>query len=118
MTGMGNDLVKGITKKSLFILLPIALLSAFIDWRMLPAGIILGGVLCLVNLRGLAWGIEALIKGARPKAGVIFFSLLRLFFLFSIIFLVVKFNLVNIFGLVIGFTVVFAMIIIEGLRQR
>ena len=52
----------------------------------------------------------------RATGKMIFFSIFRLIFLFVIISVLVYLKLVNIFGILIGFTVIFTLLIIEGLK--
>ncbi len=110
------DLIKRIYKKSFLVLIPLALLSALIEWKRLPVSIIIGGALGFANIKGLAWGVRGLMGTGRVTAGMIIFSMLRLFFLFVIILLLVYLRLVNVFGILAGFTVIFALLIVEGLR--
>ncbi|MEW6215173.1 MAG: ATP synthase subunit I [Nitrospirota bacterium] len=111
-----NLLIKRIYKQAIIILLPISIISAFIEWKRLPISILIGGTLGLANLRGLARGVEGLIRTQRPTAAIIFFSLLRLSILAFILIILIIYKLINIFGVLIGFTVVFIVILIEGLK--
>jgi hypothetical protein len=47
---------------------------------------------------------------------MVFFSQFRLFMLFLILAVLIYLKLVNVFGILIGFTVVFALLMIEGYR--
>jgi hypothetical protein len=109
-------LVKRIYKQSLFILLPICIIAAFIEWKKLPVSIFIGGTLGLANLRGLAKGVHGLITTQKPTAGIIFFSLLRLTMIAFILTVLIIYKLINIFGVLIGFTIVFIVILKEGLK--
>jgi hypothetical protein len=110
------DLIKKIARKSVIVLVPVALLSAFIEWRKLPFSIIVGGILGLANIKGLAWGVEGLFGSNKSTGKMLFFSMFRLFMLFLILSILVYLKLVNIFGILIGFTVIFALMIIEGYK--
>ncbi len=103
-------------KHTLIILVPLSLLSALIEPFKLPLGIFLGGVFGLVNLKGMKRGLEGLLGTYRPAGKLVFLSLFRLFVLFAAITLLAMTRTVNLFGLLIGFTVVFAVLIKEGLR--
>ncbi len=109
-------LVKKVYKQGILILLLLALLSAFIEWKKLPLSILVGGILGLANLRGLVRGVTGLIGTHNPTGKLVFFSIFRLFILASILTILVALKLVNIFGILIGFTVVFIVIIKEGLK--
>lgn len=110
------DLVKRVFKRSLLLLIPIALLSALIEWKKLPASILVGGGLALLNIKGLAWGVEGLLGTHKATAKMVFFSQFRLLMLFLILAVLIYLKLVNVFGILIGFTVVFALLMIEGYR--
>ncbi len=110
------ELIKRINKKAFIVLAVCAAASGFVEWRRLPLSIIVGGVLGLVNLKGLSWSVEGLIGTHRPTGKMIFFSIFRLLILFVIISALVFLKLVNIFGILIGFTVVFALLLVEGVR--
>lgn len=110
------NLIKRIYKQAIIILLPLSILSAFIEWKKLPVSIFIGGALGLANLKGLAWGVEGLIGTYRPSGKLIFFSLIRLFILACILIILAIFRLVNFLGILIGFTVIFILLLKEGLR--
>lgn len=110
------DLIRNIYKKSVIILIPLAALSCLIEPKKLPAGIIVGGLLALLNIKGLAWGVEGLIGSERATGRILFLSQFRLVMLFIIIAVLVYLRIVNVFGLLAGLTVVFALVLIEGYR--
>jgi hypothetical protein len=87
-------------------------------WGRTPAmSILIGGIIGLVNLRGLARGVEGLISSYRPTGKIIFLSLLRLTALAIVLGILFYYRAVDVLGILIGFTVVFAAIIKEGLRS-
>lgn len=110
------DLIQKIHRNSLILLFPLAAASALIEWKKLPLSILVGGVLGLLNIKALAWGVQGLLGAYKSTAKMLFFSQFRLVILFLILTLLVYLKLVNIFGILAGFTVVFSMVIIEGLK--
>jgi hypothetical protein len=110
------DLIRRISKRAVFALVFCAVLSAFIEWKKLPVSIVIGGILGLANIRGLSWSVEGLLGTYRATGKMIFFSIFRLVILCIIIAALVSLRLVNIFGILIGFTVIFTLLIIEGLK--
>ncbi len=110
------ELIRRIFRKSIVVLVPLSFLSAFIEWKKLPLSILIGGILGFANIKGLAWGVEGLFGSAKATGKMIFFSMFRLFMLFLILSMLVYLKLVNIFGILIGFTVIFALVVIEGYR--
>lgn len=111
-----NPLVKRTIRLSTIILLPLSIVSAFIWDRKIAMSILIGGILGLVNLRGLAKGVEGLISSSRPTGKIIFLSFLRLTALAVILGLLFYYKAADVIGILIGFTIVFAAIIMEGLR--
>jgi hypothetical protein len=111
------ELIRKIHRNSLILLLPIAAASAFIEWKKLPLSIIIGGLLGLLNIRALAWSVQGLLDSHKASAKMLFFSQFRLVMLFLVLATLVYLKLVNIFGILAGFTVVFIMVIIVGLKQ-
>jgi len=111
------NLIKKIYKQSIIILIPLSVISAFIEWPKLPLGILVGGILGLVNLRGLAKGVQGLTGTHRPTGKLVFFSLFRLAILAIVLGIIIVSGKVNVFGILIGFTAVFISILKEGLRS-
>jgi hypothetical protein len=109
-------LLNRIYKKAILILIPLALLSAFIEWKKLPLSILIGGILGLINLRGLARGVHSIVGTYRPTAKMVISTIFRLGFLAVVLIILFASKVVNVFGILIGFTVVFVLIIVEGLR--
>jgi hypothetical protein len=111
------ELIRKIHRTSLILLFPVAAASAFIEWKKLPLSVITGGVLGLLNIRALAWGVQGLLGSEKASAKMLFFSQFRLVMLFLVLTTLVYLKLVNIFGILAGFTVVFMTVIIVGLKQ-
>ena len=111
------ELLKGVFKKSVFVILPAAVVSAFfIDPRKMPLGILLGWLFGIINLRQLTRNITGLLDSEKATIKLLFLSMTRLLALFSAITMLVYYNIVNVFGLLFGFTVVFIFILIEGAK--
>ncbi len=110
------EILRGVIKKSIFIILPAAAVSAFFEWKKLPLGIIAGGVLGILNLRGLVRNVEGFIGSEGVTAKMILLSLTRLCALFTVIFILIWLKIINILGMLFGFTVVFVLILFEGTK--
>jgi len=104
-----------------FILLPVSAAFLFItDWRF-SLGILVGGFVGIANLRGIIWGVKALLGVELARAKMMFLSMFRILVIFSVLLILIILKAVSPYGLLIGFTLVFIIIIIEGLkasRQR
>lgn len=110
-------LIRRIYKLSFLVLAPLAILSGFLEWKKLPFSILTGGILGLLNLRALSWGVGGLFGTHKATGAMLFFSMLRLFFLFVVLIILLSLGAVNITGLLIGFTVVFTVLLIEGMKE-
>lgn len=111
------ELTQRIARKGVLILCAAALVSAFVEWKMLPFSILLGGALAIINTRALAWGVRGLMNSGRGGAKLLFFSQFRLVMMFALLALLVYFGLVNILGILTGFTIIFILTLVEGLRE-
>lgn len=112
------DLVRTIAKRSLLFVGIAALTAAFFDWQRLMPGVLIGGALAVLNLRGLARGVQALTSGnATGSVVLIILSQVRLLLLFLIMGFLVYLKVVSIPGLIIGFSIVFVVILIEGWKS-
>ncbi|MBI4686197.1 MAG: hypothetical protein HY756_00145 [Nitrospirae bacterium] len=110
------EILKGVIKKSLIIIIPAVLVSAFFKQQGFPLGILTGWLLGIINLRGLVRNVKGLIGAERAAAKILFLNISRLSAIFIAIFALIYFKIVNAFGLLIGFTVVFILILTEGLK--
>jgi len=117
------NLIKRIHRQSLIFLIITAVITTLIaalteitDWRKMPHSVLIGGLLGLANLKGLAWGLKDFATLHRPSGKLIFWSMLRFFILAFILIALALLKLIDFFGILIGFTVVFVLILKEGLR--
>jgi hypothetical protein len=122
-----NAILKGVAKKtaiigciaSVFALIFSVVQKIAQPWWFLPASVLFGGLLGLLNFRWIAIAVQRvyLRKGATPAssniaAGII--SILKLSLIFIILFIVIKWRLLQVFGLVGGLSVSFLAILWEG----
>ena len=115
--GVDMYLLKGVIKKSIFIILPAIVISAFLtEPQKMPLGILTGWVFGLFNLKQLTKNVKRLAGAERAAGKLVVLSMIRLAALFFAIFLLVYYDLINVLGLLLGFTVVFVFILIEGAR--
>ena len=111
------EIFKGVIKKAVFIILPSMLLAGyFIEPRKVPLGIFMGALLGIVNLRQLSRNVEGFFGSQSATAKLLFTGMLRLLFLGAAIVALIYYKVVNIFGLLFGFTVVFVLIMVEGFK--
>jgi hypothetical protein len=88
-------------------------------WWFLPASVLFGGVLGLLNFRWLAIAVQRvyLRDGATPSTSNLaaaIVNILKLSIIFIILFIVIKWQLLHVFGLVAGLTLCFVAIIWQG----
>ncbi len=111
------EILKRVIIKTIIIIFPAAILSYFyIEPQKVPLGILMGGLFGLFNLRQLTRNVTGLVGSEKATFKLVFLSMTRLMVLFTAIFVLIYYRIVNVFGLLFGFTVVFALILIEGAR--
>ncbi|GBE38306.1 MAG TPA: hypothetical protein ENH31_05420 [Nitrospirae bacterium] len=110
------EILKRVMIKSIIILLPAAGAAAFLKWEKMPEGIIAGGALGLLNLRGLVRSVEGLAGAEKAALRMVILSMIRLTVLLAVIFPLIWLRIVNVIGMLIGFTIVFMLILFEGAR--
>ena len=125
------ELTKRVIKQSIFAILPLVILAFLIrakleqieflvllgNPRLIPSSIVIGSILGILNLKGLAWGIESLLGTHKANVTLLILNILRLLILFIIITILVAFRLVNLIGLTLGMTVVLFILIKEGVKM-
>lgn len=122
-----TGIIRGVTKKTALIV-PVASAAALLfnlilqpgqRWWFLPLSILFGGVLGLLNFRWLAVAVQRIYlrKGATPglsNMAAMIIGVLKLLLIFIILFVVIKWQLAHIFGLVGGLSLCFLAILWEG----
>lgn len=110
-------MIRKIARNTAIILIPSAGISSFLPWDNLPFSILIGGLLGILNIRALAWSVEGLV-GSSPATGkMLFFSQFRFVILALIIATLAYLRLVNMLGIMAGFSVVFSQVLIVGHRN-
>lgn len=111
------ELLKGVLKKSVIIVLPAAVASAiYMNQSKVPLGILSGWLFGMFNLRQLSRNVQGLVGSEKASLKLVFLSMTRLLTLFIAIIFLVYYRVVDVFGLLFGFTVVFILIMFEGAR--
>lgn len=110
------ELFKNIIKKSLFVLVPVLIASIFIEPKKLPMGIFLGWFFGVMNFKGMTRNVEGMLDVHKAKMKILILSVTRLAILSAAILALAYFRVVNIAGLLVGFTIVFIFILIEGMK--
>ena len=123
-----GDIVQNVVKKTLMLsaaaIVGVVIYSVFVAadrrWWLIPASILFGAALGLVNFRWLAVAVERIYlkKGATPGLSTIAASVinvLKLAAIFVVLFIVIKWQFLNVFGLVGGLSLCFFAILWEGL---
>ena len=122
-----DAILKGVARKTA-IIVSVASVCALIfalvrktaqPWWFLPASVLFGGLLGLLNFRWIAIAVQRvyLRKGATPVSSnlaAVIISMLKLSLIFIILFIVIKWQLLQVFGLVGGLSLCFLAILWEG----
>lgn len=110
-------MIKRIYRKSAIILALVAAGALFYNEGKLLSSVVVGGLLALVNLRGIAKSVKGLLGSEKAAGKMVFFSFLRLGALAAVLVILFKRELVNPIGILIGLTIVFTLIVLEGWRE-
>jgi hypothetical protein len=121
------SIVKGVALKTTLIVCLAsagALIYGFLQratqpWWFLPASVLFGGVLGLLNFRWLAIAVQRvyLRRGATPvtsNLAAVIISILKLSLIFVILFIVIKWQVLHVFGMVGGLSLCFLAILWQG----
>jgi len=122
-----DAIIKGVAKKTALIV-SVASAGAVVfsviqktaqPWWFLPVSVLFGGVLGLLNFRWLAVSVQRVyLRQGATAAGsniaAVIISLLKLSLIFIILFIVIKWQLLHVFGLVGGLSLCFLAILWEG----
>jgi hypothetical protein len=122
-----DAILKGVARKTaiiVFVASACTVILALIrktaqPWWFLPASVLFGGILGLLNFRWIAIAVQRvyLRKGATPVSSnlaAVIISMLKLSLIFIILFIVIKWQLLQVFGLVGGLSLSFLAILWEG----
>jgi hypothetical protein len=122
-----DAILKGVVRKTAVIVSVASVCTALFavihktaqPWWYLPASVLFGGLLGLLNFRWLAIAVQRvyLRKGATPvtsNLAAVIISILKLSLIFVILFIVIKWQLLQVFGLVGGLSLCFLAILWEG----
>lgn len=123
-----TGIVRRVTRKTILIVSTAAAISLLYQlvsessgrWWTVPASLVFGGALGLLNFRWLAITVERVYvrqgvtaTGANIAGGVI--NILKLAAIFVVLFIVIKWHIVHILGLLIGLSLFFLTVVWEGL---
>jgi len=107
---------KTVHRYALLLLIILAGGAAAIEPRKLPVSILVGGLLGLANFKGLTFGLDALLGTHRPAGKLMILGIFRLFIIMSIIIVLAWMKLVDLVALLVGFTAVLVVVLVEGFR--
>jgi ATP synthase I chain len=122
-----DAILKGVARKTAIIVSAAsacAVIFALVQktaqpWWFLPASVLFGGLLGLLNFRWIAIAVQRvyLRQGATPVSSnlaAVIISILKLSLIFIILFIVIKWQLLHVFALVGGLSLCFLAILWEG----
>jgi len=110
-------MIKKIARNTAIILIPAAVVAAFLPWENLPFSILIGGLLGILNIRALAWSIEGILGTSSVNMKMLFFSQFRFVMLALIVVLLAYLRLATIPGIMAGFSVVFSQVLFVGMTH-
>ncbi len=109
-------MLQNIYRQFVFIIIPVSIISLFFaDWRF-ALSIFIGAVIGVYNLRGITWSVQSLLGTEKARVKMLALSFFRLIVVLSILTVLIILKLINVYGILIGFTLVLILILREGLK--
>ncbi|MBN2654153.1 MAG: hypothetical protein JXR79_03450 [Nitrospirae bacterium] len=110
-------MIKRITSQSLIAIGAAAVSSLIFADIIYAFSIVISGALGLSNFRGIVWGAKNLVGSEKPQFKMVVLTTFRMLIMFSLLLILFILKLLNLFGVLIGFTIVFVIIVKEGLIE-
>lgn len=112
-----KTMTEKINRQAAFLVVPASIaVFFFTEWRF-ALSVLIGGLIGLVNFRGIVWSVNALLGTEKAQSKMVFLSFFRLLIIFSLLVILAVFEVIRAYGLLVGFTIVFIIIIKEGLLK-
>ncbi|MGE5237206.1 MAG: ATP synthase subunit I [Chloroflexota bacterium] len=112
-----KEMVRRVARHSVYAVIPLSLLSFVFpnaDWR-LAFSTLLGGAISLGSFRAITWAVEKFLGKPMGQAIIIGISSVKILLIFVLLAVLAMFKLIHPVGVTVGFTVVLAIIVKEGL---
>ncbi len=98
-------------KKALIILFFLSAASLFFESKKIFLGILIGGGLSLANIMMLSKMGEKVFQQTGPrKTTVVIIYIIKMIILFGVLFFLVRYNVVNIFAFIVGFSIILLIV--------
>lgn len=110
-----DEMVRRINVQSAVVIIAASVGSLFFEeWRF-ALSIVVGGLVAVLNLRGIVWSATNLLGSEGAQGKMVFISVFKMFIVFAALVVLFVLKLIKVYGLLIGLTVVFFIIVKEGL---
>jgi F0F1-type ATP synthase assembly protein I len=113
-----EQMLRSISKKVL-ILLPLLSAAAWIIWSnnwRIAFSLFIGGILSFISLRVIAWAVRRFFGTSMAQSIIIGISAIKILIMFVLMVVLATFGMLHITSMITGFTIVLALIIMEGYR--
>jgi F0F1-type ATP synthase assembly protein I len=108
-------MIQKIAKFSIIVLPAVALVSFFIADGLFAFNLLLGGAISLLSFNTIVWAVQKFIGMQMAQPVIMGISILKITAIFIILILINYFSLLLPVPLLVGFTLVLAIIIWQGL---
>lgn len=114
METMIETMTKRINKQAAVVIALLAIVSVFFtEWRF-PLSIIIGGIIFLASFWVIIWAVRKFAGKHMAQPIIMGISTLKILLIFAVLIVLAILKLINITGLVIGFTVSLIIMTKEG----
>ncbi|MCI4624637.1 MAG: hypothetical protein L3V56_01615 [Candidatus Magnetoovum sp. WYHC-5] len=111
-------MINRVIKKSVFLSLTVCLIIFFYGYGKTAFGVLTGSTAALISYLSLYWALNLFINEKGALFIMLIISSIRLLIIFSCTCILVYFKLLTIGGLFIGFTLIYIIIIYEGIVEK
>lgn len=109
--------LKKISLYATYIIAPLCVVALLLYGWKASLSLVLGGFFAIVNFRGVIWGVQNIVELDKGKSKMMFMTFFRLMVLFSILLILLIFDVIHIPAIALGLTIVFILILLEGLTR-
>jgi len=109
------QMIQRITKQSLIVIPPLAVVAFFFTELLFSVNLFIGGAISLFSFRAMAWAVRNFLGTQVAQAVIMGISVAKILLIFVFLVILAYFRLIKAVPLLAGFTLVLAIVIKEAL---
>jgi len=109
------QMVQRITKQSLIIIPPLAVIAFLFTDLLFAVNLLIGGAISFLSFRTMAWAVRSFLDTQMAQAIIMGISVTKILLIFVFLVILAYFHVIKAIPLLAGFTLVLAIVIKEAL---